>query len=201
VTPVAKPNLKRFLLRLALIYLVLAACWPLVRRPYERQLAEMTAPFLSLVTYDDVKVTRMWCDRSIHFELDITSQLKGTKHVIQSCVDPLQYGFAHITFAALALAIPGWHLRRRLIRWLIGSVTLQAFFIFMMLLTFVSLIASQGFDFWSGDLITSIFSYRLYLSCPAFLSTIGQQLVPVLLWLTLFVYPLRSVRHHRAIRP
>ncbi len=187
-----RPGLGLFWLKLVGAYIVLIALWPWVRPHYDMLLGRLTAVAVPLLAVEKTTVDRIELKDELWFYLKFSSVELQKSYNLRYHLDPHQYGYGHIMFAALALAVPGWPIKKRLLLWLVGAVFLQAFFIFMVLMNLFSTVGNQGNPAWRGDLLTSIIPPGWYLKNRDFLSLVSAQFVPILIWLGLFVFSARK---------
>ena len=191
-------SFRRFLVRLGAGYLVLAALWFLAHSRYDLILGHMAAPMIRAGADDTVQIRRIWVDDKLRFDLQISSRTDHKVHIVKPGVDPVQFGFAHVTFAALAFAIGGWTWRRRLLRWAMGAAFLQAVFIGLLVAQLFGGLAQGAAEVnpgsWSGDIITRFIPYSYIMQNRDFLAIAIGQFAPVLLWLGLFFLPSQMMR-------
>ena len=122
-------SLSLFWLKLIGAYILLIALWPLVRPYYDRMLGELAAVFVPALAVEKTIVNRVVVDDKLHWFMTFESEARGKGYNFKYHLDPHQYGYGHIMFFSLALAVPGWTFRQRLIRWTAGTLILQAFFV------------------------------------------------------------------------
>jgi|GEM_PF-3973485 len=187
-----KRKLSLFWLKLIGAYVILIALWPFVRPHYDRMLGGLTAIFIPILAIEETNVDRVALDDELRFFMVVRSEARQKAYNLKYHLDPHQYGYGHIMFTALAFAVPGWTFRKRLARWIAGALTLQAFFVFMVLLNLFSTVGSYGHEAWRGDLLTALIPGHVFLKYRDFLSLVSAQFVPILVWLALFVFTLQK---------
>ncbi|MFC1475547.1 exosortase H-associated membrane protein [Candidatus Zixiibacteriota bacterium] len=187
-----KPGLGLFWLKLVGAYIIFIALWPWIRPHYDVFLGRLTAIVVPLLAVAETTVNRIELTDELWFYMNFRPGESQPPYNLKYHLDPHQYGYGHIMFAALALAVPGWSIKKRLLLWLVGAVILQAFFVFMVLLNLFSTVGSQGHPAWPGDYLTAILPGDLYMKYRSFLSLVSAQFVPILIWLGLFVFSARK---------
>jgi hypothetical protein len=193
-------NLRKLWLRLAAAYVVLTVLWPFVLSTYARNLGAISTPFVRLFAYNPVAVKSTWSENLLAIHVGVADK-SGVTRDIQIGLAPIRYGFSHITFLSLVIAVPGWTWRRRLLRWVFGAVAIDAFNVGVVLVNVFGDIAGMQLDYWSGDLVTTLLPRALYATYRNFASIIGAQFVPIFLWLAIFVYPRRRAIFVNELRP
>jgi hypothetical protein len=183
-------RLGAFWIRLAIAYIVLVIIWPFVYSAYARHLGTISAPVAQWLVNGPVHTRSGWHEGQLAMHV-VLADRSGTKRDIGVDVDPIRLGFSHITFLALVIAVPGWSWRRRVPRWLIGAVGIEAFNVGVIMAAVFGEIATMNLDFWPGDVVTSMLPRALLTNYLNLLSLVGAQFVPILFWLLLLVFPLR----------
>jgi len=184
-----RPKLGRFWLKLAVAYVLLIAVWPFVRPYYDRLLGELTGLLVPVFAVEEMIVRKVFVDDELHFHMTARSLTLRKACNVRYHIDPHQYGYGHIMFTALAIAVPGWVWRKRLIKWIVGTCILQGFFVLMVLLSLYCTVGLQGEEAWRGDWFTKIISPRWYLDQRDYIVLAAAQFVPILVWLALYVFP------------
>ncbi|HUU45066.1 MAG TPA: hypothetical protein VM118_04970 [Acidobacteriota bacterium] len=178
-------------IRLPAVAVGCALLWPLVRAPYVLHVGRTCGVVIPILSHAEVRVNDVTLSDRLQFDLTVRPPDNSPPLRLKPAIRSALYGLGLITFIALVLALPDVPWRRRVTRALLGIVVLHVIQILTGLFDVFMGLAGDSKVPWPGDTISDLFPVERYFETRDYLSLLVAQVMPVLLWLVIFVYPIR----------